>query len=261
VISVARQQKRVMSLHSLQQTFSQWLTSESDEVAARFEERARPGLAVYLNNYRSQLLACLSASYPVLRAWLGEAAFETAAANQIDTVPPHAWTLDAYGRDFDAMLARLYPGDPEVAELARLEHELGAAFVGPNAAPVDPTTLTDIDWDAAIIHVVPTFRLLHVTTNVAAIWSAISSGEATVPSAVLLPEPATLLIWRDDLAPRFRTLSADEAAALDHVREGKTFGDLCSTLVSRLDEQQGPALAGSLLGQWLSDHLIARIEG
>lgn len=248
-----------MDLLTLQQNFQAWLTTETDESAAQFGERARAGLAVYLNNYRSQLLACLSASYPVLRAWIGDAAFEAAAANHIDDVPPHDWTLDAYGLDFPETLATLHPADPEIAELARLERELGASFVGPDATPVDPSTLAQIDWDAAIIHFVPTFKRLPVTTNVAAIWSAIGKAE-TPPPAVLLPEPASLVIWRHDLAPRFRTVAPEEAAALDHVRDGKTFGALCSALVGRVGEERGPALAGSLLGQWLSDRLIARID-
>jgi hypothetical protein len=241
-----------MRLLALQQNFGTWLQSESTEGAAQFGERARSGLAVYLNNYRAQLMSCLSASFPIVRAWIGETAFEAAAAHHIDNVPPHAWTLDAYGLDFP-------PADPEVAELACLERELAAAFVGRDAARVDPAALTGIDWDAAIIYFVPTFRLFVATTNVAAIWSAISNHEVP-PTAVRLAEPMSLALWRDDLAPRFRTLSAEEAAVLSQVREGKTFGAICAALVERVGEESGAALAGSLLGQWLADHMVARIQ-
>ena len=247
-----------MRLLALQQNFGTWLRSESAEIAARFGERARPGLAVYLNNYRAQLLSCLSASFPVLHAWIGDTAFEAAAARHIDRVPPHAWTLDAYGLDFPETLTELYPADPQLVELACLERELGAAFVGPDAARVDPAALAEIDWDAAIIHFEPNFRLLPVTTNVAAIWSAISDHE-TQPAAVRLTEPTSLAVWRDALAPRFRTLTADEATVLTQLREGETFGAICAALVERLGEERGAATAGSLLGQWLSDHMIVRI--
>jgi hypothetical protein len=247
-----------MRLLALQQNFETWLRSESAEVAAHFGKHARPGLAVYLNNYRAQLLSCLSASFPVLRAWIGDTAFEAAAARHIDAVPPHAWTLDAYGVDFPETLRALYSADPAIAELACLERELGAAFMGPDAARVDPETLTGIDWDAAIIYLVPTFRLLPVTTNVAAIWFAINDRE-TPPPAVCLTEAPCLAIWRDDLAPRFRTLTVEEATALSQVRNGKTFGAICADLVERLGEEGGATTAGSLLGQWLSDHMVARI--
>lgn len=248
-----------VSLGDLQRSFRTWLTSEAPDVAAQFGDRARAGLGVYLNNYRVQLLACLSASYPILRAWIGDAAFEGAAASHIDSVPPHAWTLDAYGLDFPETLRSLYPADAEIEELARLERELAAAFVGPNAGSVDAAALTDIDWETATIHFVPTFTLLPVTTNVAAIWSAISNSE-TPASAARLPESADLIIWRHDLAIRFRTATPEEAGALSRLREGQTFGSLCATLVERLGEERAPALAGSLLAQWLSDGLIARIR-
>jgi hypothetical protein len=248
-----------MRLLALQQNFETWLKSESAEVAAHFGERARPGLAVYLNNYRSRLVSCLSASFPILRAWIGDTAFEAAAARHIDSAPPHAWTLDAYGVDFSETLRALYPADPEIAELACLECELGAAFVGPDVARIDPAAVTDIDWDAAIIHLVPTFRLLPVTTNVAAIWSAIS-GHETPPPAARLAEPVCLAIWRDDFAPRFRTLTVEEATFIGQVREGRTFGAICAALVERLGQERGATIAGSLLGQWLSDRMIAQIS-
>ena len=244
-----------MTLLALQQNFGAWLTSEAGEVAAQFGERARPGLGVYLNNYRAQLLACLSASYPILRAWIGDAAFEGAAASHIDNVPPHAWTLDAYGLDFPNTLEKLYPADREVAELACLERELAAAFVGADAVPVGPADLAEVDWDTATIHFVPTLALLPVTTNVAAIWSAISSGD-TPPAAVGLPTPAHLAVWRHGLTPRFRTIPPEEAEAIKHVREGGTFASLCAALVERLGDEQGLAAAGSFLGQWLADGLV-----
>jgi hypothetical protein len=248
-----------MRLLALQQHFGTWLKSESAEVAAYFGERARPGLAVYLNNYRAQLVSCLSASFPVLRAWLGDTELEAAAARHIDSVSPHAWTIDAYGLDFHETLTALYPADPQIAELARLECALAAAFVGPDAPGVDPAALAEIDWDAAIIHLVPTFGILPVTTNVAAIWYAINERE-TPPPAARLTEPASLAVWRDDFAPRFRTLIAEEVTVLSQVRERKTFGAICAALAERLGEERGAAKAGSLLGQWLADRMVGRIS-
>jgi hypothetical protein len=247
-----------MRLLALQQSFGTWLTSESAEVAAHFGERTRPGLAVYLNNYRAQLLSCLSASFPVLRTSIGGTAFEAAAARHIDRVPPHAWTLDAYGFDFADTLTGLYPGNPEVAELASLERALEAAFVGPDAAAVEPAALAGIDWQAAIVQFVPTFRRLRFATNVAAIWSAIDNHE-TPPPAACLTEPANVAIWRDDFAPRFRMLGAEEATIIDQVLEGKTFGAICADAVERLGQERGAQTVGLLLGQWLKDHMVGRI--
>lgn len=248
-----------MSLLALQQEFRSWLTSERADVAARFGEPARAGLAVYLNNYRSQLMACLAESYAITRAWIGDTAFNAAAATHIDAVEPHAWTLDDYGLDFADTLDTLYPEDPEIGELARLERDLASAFVGPDAPPVDSANLAHIDWDAAIIKFVPTVTFLAVTTNVGAIWSAISE-QKSPPPAERLPEPANIVIWRHNFTATFRTMTAEEAALLEQARAGQCFGVICATLVARMGEEHGPVLAGSLLSQWLADGLIREIS-
>jgi hypothetical protein len=164
-----------MSLLALQQDFQRWLTTEAVDAGARIGAGAEPGLSVYLNNYRSSLMGCLVESFGTTRAWLGDEAFEAAAARHIDRQPPHSWTLDAYALDFPRSLAIRYPDDPEIADLARLECALGVAFVGPDADAIDPATLADIDWDTAVLRFVPTLALLDVTTNAAALWSAIEA--------------------------------------------------------------------------------------
>ena len=168
-----------MRLHELQQNFRTWLTSE---LAVGFDERAQPGLAVYLNNYRAQLMSCLSTSYPMVRSWIGDTAFEGAAATHIESTPPHSWTLDAYGLNFPETLDELHPHDEEVGELARLERELGWAFVGRDTLPIEPSGFAKIDWDRAMIQFVPTLTLLSVTTNVGALWSALHNQEAPPPA-------------------------------------------------------------------------------
>ncbi|MBU3077858.1 HvfC/BufC N-terminal domain-containing protein [Sphingomonas quercus] len=244
-----------MTLRALQHGFRDWLTSESGPLAGRYPA----GLAVYLNTYRAQLMACLSDSYPMLVAWLGEAAFAAAAATHIDGSPPHGWTLDAYALDFPVTLDGLYPEDPEVAELARLECGLGLAFVGPDAAAVDPSRLGNVDWEAAALHLAPTFRLLPATTNAAAIWSALAAGERP-PPAERLPQAASIAIWRQGFTPLFRTLEAEEGEALALIRAGHGFGALCAALVERLGEEHGPARAGAFLGRWLGDGLIVDVN-
>jgi len=250
-----------MSLLALQRDFRSWLTTESVDAGARIEPGTAPapGLSVYLNNYRSSLMSCLAESFETTRAWLGDEAFETAAANHIERLPPHSWTLDAYALDLPATLEIRFPEDPEIADLSRLECALSVAFVGPDARPIDPATLTEVDWDAAVLRFVPTLALLDLTTNAAAIWSAIAAGE-TPPEAILLPEPASVGIWRNGLTPAFRTFEKDEAAALRLMADGRSFGDLCANLVERHGTEEGPAMAGALLGQWLRDGILCAIE-
>jgi hypothetical protein len=246
-----------VSLLALQQDFEAWLTREPAELPETLLDSHRPGLAVYLNNYRAQLLACLGSSFPVVRSLIGESAFDAAAAKFIEDHPPHSWTLDAYANGFPASLAALFADEPQIGELAQLELALGIAFVGPDAEPLEASQIAGMDWDAAIIHLAPTFTLLPVTTNVGAIWSAISAGNAPPPAESAAGE--SLAVWRTRFAPQFRTALVEERAMLGRVREGTPFGRICSELVAELGEERGVAAAGAALGQWLSDGVI--VEG
>ena len=194
-----------MSLLALQRDLQSWLTTEAPEVADRLGPTATAGLAVYTNNYRSQLMACIRDSYGSVHAWLGNDAFDAAAATHIDHHPPHSWTLDQYGRDFPETLDGLFPGDPEVGELARLENDLGLAFVGSDQAPLEGANIGAIDWDRAVFSFVPTFSIRRLTTNAAAIWSAINN-DAQPPIAASLATPADRAVWREGFSPAFRTL-------------------------------------------------------
>ena len=248
-----------MSLLALQRNFQDWLTNESTDASARFGVQARAGLAVYLNNYRAQLMTCLAESFPAVRSWLGDPQFNATAATHIDRAPPHAWTLDAYASGFPETLDVLHPGQPHVGELARLELALAAAFVGPDAAAVDTTALGDVDWDGAIIVLAPTFVMLPVTTNVCAIWSAISAQEP-VPMPQSLPEGSRIAVWRKQLTPSFRAVTSEEAVALGQARDGRCFGDICASLVQRMGEGPGIDAAGAMLAQWLAEGSIVRIR-
>jgi hypothetical protein len=134
-----------MSLAALQSEFRTWLIDGSPDAAARIGDAAAPGLSVYQNNYRAQLIACLAETHEQTQAWLGGEAFLAAAATHIDATPPSAWTLDAYPVGFAETLTRLYPDDPEVAELAALEWALSRAFTAADATAMTLEALGRID--------------------------------------------------------------------------------------------------------------------
>jgi hypothetical protein len=238
-----------MSLLSLQRDFRGWLTDETPAPASK------PGASIYQNNYRAQLLACLSDTFERVLLWLGEDAFRVAAATHIHREPPTGWTLDVYGAGFPETLTSLYPDDPEVAELAWLDLALARAFVGADMPPLSPVTLADVDWNIALLEFSPTLATRMIHTNAPAIWSAISAGDAP-PAACLLPDAAALIVWRQDFTSCFRTSDAVEALALSSVIDGESFGTICAALVDRWGETDGIAKAGAILGHWLQDGII-----
>ena len=248
-----------MSLIELQRDLRDWLVREDRWSARRLGDDAAPGLRVYLNNYRAQLVACLDDSFARTRDWIGEAAFRQSVIAHVERVPPSSWTLDAYTRDFPATLALLYPSDPDVTELAWIDCALGEAFVGPDASVADAAMLGEIDWDNAMLHFTPTLDLGDLSTNAPAIWSALAAGDMP-PAVEYLPEPGAVLVWRHEQVSRFRAIDQIERQALLAARGGLSFAAMCEGIVTACGQDRGIALSGQLLGQWLADGLISRVE-
>ena len=247
-----------MTLAALQQNFQAWLTDGTGEAAGRFPEDALPGLAVYQNNYRSSLVACLEETFPQTRAWVGEESFLAMAAEMIDAHPPTSWSIDHHATHFPAALAAICPDDPELADLAALELALADAFVGPDADPLGVTDLSDMDWDSVILQRVPTARLIPLSTNAAAIFSALSAGTEP-PSADVLSEPATLLVWRQAHVSCFRMLDPPEAAVIATLAQPRAFAAICQDLGDTRSGEEAAALAGAWLGRWVVDGMVQRV--
>lgn len=245
-----------MTLLAMQRDLRNWLDRGDTQTAARFGATAAPGLRVYQNNYRAQLIACLDDSFPHTRAWIGARPFRDAAVAHIARVPPSSWTLDAYPRDFPATLRTLYPDDPEIAELAWLEGALAEAFVGPDAPAITPEQIAATDWDSAVLRFAPTLDQANLTTNATLLWAAMDAGE-TPPDVALLPETGAMLVWRHEDISRFRAIDREEREALLSARAGISFADMCEELVRRHGDEAGIARAGTMLGHWLSEGLIS----
>ncbi|MBA4090170.1 MAG: DUF2063 domain-containing protein [Sphingobium sp.] len=248
-----------MSLAAMQRAFAGWLTDRPESMTAWVDGAAQAGLDVYHNGYRVRLADCLREMFEKTALWLGEDAFMAVARAHIDNSPPHGWTLGVYGDGFDRTLARLYPNDPEIVELAWLDHALARAFEGCDADPVSAERLAGVDWDDASLMFVPTLRTGHTITNAGAIWSALAAQEQP-PAAAMLSRSSAMLVWRQDFTPCFRTIETVEADMLAEAVAGARFSTLCASLIDRLGEEAGVATAGALLGQWIGDGLIADIH-
>ena len=246
-------------LAELQRDFSDWLVLAQGGDALRGGLVATRGLAAYQNNYRTQLVNVLRASYPQLRAMLGDEAFLELAIHHIEHRPPSSWTLDAYGADLAESLRALYPRNPDLQELAWIEWTLSEVFVAADASALTPGDLDGIDWETATLRLSPSLRQRTATTNAAAIWSALQ-GETTLPEAEMLDAPAGFAAWRQGFRSRLRQLDAIEHAALLSLHEDGRFSALCDALVEHLGKAQGIARAGLLLADWIGTGIVVAVE-
>lgn len=245
-------------LAQTQKDFRHWLVCAENAALAAALDSPR-GLAAYQNNYRSQLVRVLQASYPQLLARLGDDAFREVAIHHVERHPPSSWILDAYGADLPDTLRAMYPRHPDLRELAWIEWTLAEVFVAADAPALDPGRLDHIDWDRACLRLSPSLRLHAFATNAIDQWSALQEG-AKVPDAEMLGTPAPAVIWRQGFASRLRAADATEHAALLSLRDEPRFSALCDALVEHLGEDEGIARAGRLLAEWIASGIVVAVE-
>ena len=223
----------------------------------------RAGLAVYRTAYRSRLIDCLRGAFDKCRQWIGNDSFDAAAAHHLILHPPSSWTLDDLGLGFSDTLGELFPNDPEIAELAWLEWEMQQIFTSPDGQVLAAADFADQashysedDWLDLRLAFFPGLAKRIVTTDCAALWSAIDSATDVPP--LDLPGPdAILLVWRQNMRSQFRLLDPAEAIGLPLMQSGASFEQLCAALVDACGDDAGVAAAGTMLGRWMTDGLVS----
>lgn len=242
----------IAPLAEVQRRFCDWLVEADEDRGAAIVAPLGlgPGLVVYQNNYRVALVDALREIHPRAAAWLGDDAFATAAARFIDADPPSHWTIDAYGTRFPESLLP----DAMAADLATIDRATGEAFVAADAAPADASVLGDVDWETAVIGLVPSLTLVPLATNADALWLAIAK-EEDWPAAE--DAPGTLLLWRQGFEPVMRRADPFELIMLQRSLAGISFAAICEELAAQGDEAEAVTRAGTVLGRWLGEGLIA----
>ncbi len=248
-----------MSLLELQRGLRREILADDDPSGP-----VAPGVTIYRNAYRARLFDALTASFERTAQWVGDESFAAAACHHVILHPPASWTLDEYGADFGQTLAQLFADDPEVAELAWLEWQMSRAFAAPDCPVLDPAVLlsgplAEGDWDGVRFGLVTSFAMRPIRTACTALWQAMQ-GDGDTPAAMLLPEPAALVVWRKDMSPHFRLVEPGEQAALIGIFSGQTFGALCDGLADAAGPEAAVVRMGTWLGQWLQDGMLSRVS-
>lgn len=219
-------------------------------------------LSIYSEAYRLRLTDALASTLPRLQQFLGKEPFAALAREYIDLSPSSYPSIRWFGDQLPLLLTRSFPEQPWLAELARWEWAIAAAFDGPDAEPVGVDALAAVapeHWPTLSFQFHPTVQCLQMSTNAPVLFKALSA-EAEVPEAVRLEEPQPWLIWREGLKTQYRSLTADENAALAVMREGGTFETLCDTLCAWHDVDAVPAQAAGLVKRWVVEQMIVGVS-
>ncbi len=223
-------------------------------------------LDIYRHAYRSRLTEALAANYPVLARALGDEAFAQLALQYIDARPSRHASIRWFGDQLGAFCDE-HPDalpHPALRDLIKLEWAICSAF---DAADAPLATRDDLlqrapdAWPALRLEFHPAVALLELAWGVEPIWQALSRDmEAGVEREV--PEPQehahAIVVWRQALTPKWRSLDATEARCLAAALRGDNFAQWCDLAAARIASADAPAAVVGWLQNWLADGLVAR---
>ncbi len=256
------------NLQDLQNAFQHYVLSGDREQPAianlidgRYGLPVPQRLAIYFDAYRIRLREALAEAFDKTYSYVGDETFAELCNNYIDQHPSQFRNLRWFGDQFAAFAAETLPDYPMVAELARFEWALSLAFDAQDApvlAATDLQSLAPEAWETIGFTLHPSVQMLPLQWNVPAIWLALGR-EETPPDAQNVEPACDWLIWRKDLQPHFRSLSAFESMALQGLALGQSFSDVCSAAAEASDIDITEQIAG-WLHTWMSESVLTAYQ-
>lgn len=218
------------------------------------------GFSIYVRGYRRRLAEALRANYPLLHRVLGDEGFEELAHAFVAASPSTdrsiRWfgaALEKYLDDHPAALPH-----PALRDLVRMEWAISLAF---DAADETPVTEQDVArtvphrWHRLRFALHPSVRLLDLDWKIEPLWQAMKAEEA---AQMQEPERGShgLVVWRQDLEARWRSVDSQELHLLGLLDAGNSFGDLCAHLAGHAEVNSAAELAAGLLRRWIGHELL-----
>lgn len=211
---------------------------------------------VYRVAYRARLRAALRDNFDTLPLVMGDDAFDALANAYIASQPSQHYSLRWFGHalcDFMAANEALVP-HPAMTDLARMEWALRNAF---DAAPAQPLRSAELaavpatDWAGLTFILHPSVHLLSMGWAVGPVWHALKSGQENMEPPAALDH--ALMVWRLGMNTQWKSLALMEAAFLQGLASGQTFGQLCEALVG---QENAAATAVALLSDLIRAEAI-----
>ena len=255
-----------MNLAELQANFQDYLLADEvhdsakpfldkmvDDQAVGIQKR----LNIYHHAYRARMQEALGTVYANLHQHLGCQTFNQLVQAYIERYPSTYRNLRWMGDTLADYLAEVMPDQVFLADLARFEWALSLAFDAK-----DQTTLTIEDlgqipperWNELSFEWHASVQIHAAKTNVIPAWQALDAAQ----SPQVIEEPCTYVVWRQDMMSYFKTLGAHEQLAIELMRKGHTFGELCEALADVVGEEQAMAVAAGYLSEWLNAGMLLK---
>jgi hypothetical protein len=217
-------------------------------------------LSIYGDGYRARLIEALQANFPVLSELLGEVDFAALGTAYVGAHDSPFFSIRYYGNALADFLASApeYSGAPVLADLARWEWMMTEVFDAADAQAVAVAELAQLapeEWAELRFGLHPSVRRLALSWNAPQTWNAVSDHEEP-PEVEFSATPVQWVLWRQELRTYFRSMQPGEAGALEAVRAGQSFGDVCALLCAEFGEDAAPMQAAGFLRNWVESGML-----
>jgi len=220
-------------------------------------------LHVYAHMYQSRMIEAMESQFPRLARHIGGDDFAELVAAYVEAEPSRHPSLRFVGRHLSDWLERVLPQSPWLADLARLEWARADVFDREDQPTrtldalrtVPPEAFADLS-----LKVIDAHRIVIADFALADFWNAIGDGTSQErPARATERGGEALLVWRQGTAVYHRAITDDELTALEHLRDGTTFGRLCDSVLGNQSPERASALAFGWLSTWVTDGLLVDV--
>lgn len=260
-------------LEKLQQTFQDYVLHSDipraiSWISSSGHVAPETRLSVYTYAYHARLREVLANDYPAMLMAIGDNQFNQLADDYIHTHPSHYSSLRDFGCHIPVFVSNLIQQDERyqdmhwLYELALYEWTLGQTFDAANDTIISEQNMDTIPpevWPELKFRIHPSVHRLDLEWNIPEMWQALTDNK---PKQVVAIDSVASpwLVWRDQLITRYRSMQTDEQLALDKLRAGNSFNEICEALTTLMGEDEVPLRAACLLKGWIAQGLISRIE-
>jgi Putative DNA-binding domain len=251
-----------MRLAELQRGLQSHIVNGDPSISAWINESEKvptaTRLKIYSDAYRLRLIEALRDNFPTLHAALGDDDFATVCNGYIDDHPSRRKSIRWIGDQLSLWLTTRYAEHRWLSELARWEWAIGLAF---DAADAQALTLADLaiippdTFSSLTFALHPAVQRVELNSNVVGLYKA-HVDDTDMPRPVIDNHSIPWLIWRQDLATRYRSLADSEAAALSVLVSGGTFEQMCERLCEWHAAEAVPLHAATFLKTWVNDGVL-----
>jgi hypothetical protein len=218
------------------------------EFAGSVELSTAHRMAIYRNAYWLRQERVLAETFPRVAANLGAERFRRLAADYLTRHPSEHPAIEWIGRHFPEALSSCHGVPAGLRDLARLEWARLEVLLAPATALFCVEALRDLDFAQARARLCPSVRVLELSQWALQAWR----GPAACPEESASTERAGCLVWRRGHAASHRALHQPEYEALELLRAGHTFGEICSVF----EEPQAAEKAARCIGRWIRDGVL-----